>query len=77
MSSPPTVKGDEAIEQALAALAQGQLVGMPTETVYGLAADAARPDAVAKIFANRTMLRLAGRFQNTAINIEQPAVRTN
>ncbi len=28
----------------------GQVVGMPTETVYGLAADATNPDAVARIF---------------------------
>lgn len=32
-------------------LAQGELVAMPTETVYGLAADATQPDAVGKIFA--------------------------
>ena len=51
MSSPPIVKGAAAVEQALAALAAGKLVGMPTETVYGLAADAGNPRAVAKIFA--------------------------
>jgi L-threonylcarbamoyladenylate synthase len=28
----------------------GELVVLPTETVYGLAADAANPEAVAKIF---------------------------
>ncbi|MDR3410193.1 MAG: L-threonylcarbamoyladenylate synthase [Formivibrio sp.] len=39
------------IEQALALLAAGELVAIPTETVYGLAADAANPQAVAKIFA--------------------------
>ena len=31
-------------------LKNGGLVGMPTETVYGLAADALNPEAVAKIF---------------------------
>jgi L-threonylcarbamoyladenylate synthase len=41
----------EAITQAVQAIAAGQLLGLPTETVYGLAADAARPDAVARIFA--------------------------
>ncbi|MEE4164004.1 MAG: L-threonylcarbamoyladenylate synthase [Woeseiaceae bacterium] len=40
-----------AIEKAVAALRDGRLVGMPTETVYGLAADAANPEAVARIFA--------------------------
>jgi len=42
---------DEGLRRAAAALARGELVGMPTETVYGLAADAARPDAVARVFA--------------------------
>lgn len=34
-------------------LAAGDVVGMPTETVYGLAADATNPEAVAKIFATK------------------------
>jgi len=40
-----------AIEQAARLLAQGQLVAFPTETVYGLGADAGNDAAVAKIFA--------------------------
>ena len=40
----------QAIEQAAQALRDGQLVGMPTETVYGLAADASSDAAVAQIF---------------------------
>jgi len=39
------------IQQAAELLAAGALVAMPTETVYGLAADASNPAAVAKIFA--------------------------
>jgi L-threonylcarbamoyladenylate synthase len=39
------------LEQAAALIRQGEVVGMPTETVYGLAADACNPDAVAKVFA--------------------------
>ena len=39
------------IQQAAELLAAGELVAMPTETVYGLAADARNPAAVAKIFA--------------------------
>jgi L-threonylcarbamoyladenylate synthase len=39
------------IAQAVRTLAAGQLVGVPTETVYGLAADADNEAAVAKIFA--------------------------
>ena len=37
--------------RAVAALAAGQLVGLPTETVYGLAANAWDPVAVRQIFA--------------------------
>ena len=40
-----------AIEQAALRLAAGGLVGMPTETVYGLAADAGNASAVQGIFA--------------------------
>ncbi|BDT70296.1 threonylcarbamoyl-AMP synthase [Comamonadaceae bacterium OS-1] len=40
-----------AIQQAAQALALGELLGLPTETVYGLAADASSDAAVAKIFA--------------------------
>lgn len=39
------------IDGAVALLKAGELVGIPTETVYGLGADAANPQAVAKIFA--------------------------
>jgi L-threonylcarbamoyladenylate synthase len=38
------------IERAVALLRAGELVAFPTETVYGLGADAANPEAVAKIF---------------------------
>ncbi|HRN76463.1 L-threonylcarbamoyladenylate synthase [Ottowia sp.] len=41
----------DSIERAAAALAAGQLVGLPTETVYGLAADAGNDAAVRAIFA--------------------------
>ena len=40
-----------AIARAVQTLAAGELLGLPTETVYGLAADALRDEAVAKIFA--------------------------
>ena len=39
-----------AITAAAQALQRGELVGLPTETVYGLAADAGNDAAVAKIF---------------------------
>ena len=41
----------EAQNEAVALLLKGEIVALPTETVYGLAADAFNPDAVAKIFA--------------------------
>ena len=41
---------EAAIAQAAQALCDGQLVGLPTETVYGLAANATNDAAVAKIF---------------------------
>ena len=39
------------ISDAVAALKAGRLVAIPTETVYGLAADACNPDAVRAVFA--------------------------
>ena len=39
------------IAEAARRLAAGEAIGFPTETVYGLGADAINPDAVAKIFA--------------------------
>ncbi len=42
---------DAAITAAMELLRSGQIVAIPTETVYGLAADASNADAVAKIYA--------------------------
>ena len=42
---------DPAVQAAADQLARGGLLGLPTETVYGLAADASQPDAVQRIFA--------------------------
>jgi L-threonylcarbamoyladenylate synthase len=39
------------VARAVAELRAGRLVAFPTETVYGLGADAARDDAVARVFA--------------------------
>lgn len=39
------------LQRAGELLLAGELVAVPTETVYGLAADASNPEAVAKIFA--------------------------
>ena len=40
-----------ALTQAVQALARGELIGLPTETVYGLAANACNDSAVARVFA--------------------------
>ena len=43
----------EAIRQATHALAQGDIVAFPTETVYGLGANALDARAIAKVFAGK------------------------
>ncbi len=40
----------EAIDAAVEVLRAGQVVGIPTDTVYGLAADPFNPDAVDRVF---------------------------
>ncbi|WP_297322857.1 L-threonylcarbamoyladenylate synthase [uncultured Bartonella sp.] len=44
---------EKAIATAVCYLDKGELVGVPTETVYGLAADATNGTAVAKIFSTK------------------------
>ena len=44
------VAADLGVAAAAAAIGRGELVAMPTETVYGLAADATNPVAVGRIF---------------------------
>ncbi|MEN0110860.1 MAG: Sua5/YciO/YrdC/YwlC family protein [Planctomycetota bacterium] len=41
------------VHRAVQALAEGQLVALPTETVYGVAASATHPEAVARLAASR------------------------
>lgn len=54
-SSPPVTRvvpaSPESIREATAVLRSGGLVAFPTETVYGLGADAENPDAVRALFA--------------------------
>jgi L-threonylcarbamoyladenylate synthase len=40
----------EAISRAIELLRQGEVIGLPTETVYGLAGDGLNPSALARIF---------------------------
>ncbi|MGA8393854.1 MAG: Sua5/YciO/YrdC/YwlC family protein, partial [Burkholderiaceae bacterium] len=44
-------RSPDAIAAAVRALSAGEPLGLPTETVYGLAADATSDAAVARIFA--------------------------
>jgi L-threonylcarbamoyladenylate synthase len=46
-----TIADNTAIEEGANLLHQGRLVAFPTETVYGLGADASNPEAVRRIFA--------------------------
>ncbi len=57
-----------AIEQAADILAAGQLLGLPTETVYGLAARADHDAAVAQIFAAK------GRPANHPLIVHVPSL---
>lgn len=41
----------DALRRGIELLARGELVAFPTDTVYGVGADAFRPEAVAKLFA--------------------------
>ncbi len=50
-ASTPLAASAGGLADAVERLCRGELVALPTETVYGLGADATNPDAVAKIFA--------------------------
>ncbi len=56
----------KAIEQAVHTLNAGELVAFPTETVYGLGADASNPAAIARLFA------LKGRPSNHPVIVHLP-----
>lgn len=43
----------EQVEQAVAAIKQGRLVVIPTDTVYGIAADPNNKDAIARLIATK------------------------
>lgn len=68
MPSPDPAVDPAVITAAVAAWRAGELVAFPTETVYGLGADAANPTAVGKIFAAK------GRPANHPLIVHLPAV---
>lgn len=57
-----------AVVRASAALERGKLVGMPTETVYGLAADAGNATAVARVF----LAKGRPRFNPLIVHVADP-----
>lgn len=70
-----------AIAEAAALLRAGQLVAFPTETVYGLGADATNPDAVAGIFrakerpySDPLIVHLAGASQLEQVAAQVPDI---
>ncbi len=56
------------IDDAAAAIRDGELVVYPTETVYGLAADATDPDAVERVFEAK------GRSRDDPVSLAVPDV---
>lgn len=50
MPEPRIVVGPEGIAAGVRALSAGEIIAFPTETVYGLGADAFNADAVARVF---------------------------
>lgn len=69
------VSGPEGVEAAAALLRAGEVVAFPTETVYGLGADATREDAVNKIYGvkgrpahNPLIVHVTGIAQAEAVN---------
>jgi len=67
------VKGDSP-EIAAEALKTGRLVMLPTETVYGLAADASNPQAVARIFEAKGRPRFNPLIAHVANALDAEAV---
>jgi L-threonylcarbamoyladenylate synthase len=60
--------GEDSVAQAVMLLRQGECVALPTETVYGLAADASNVNAVNKIFEAK------GRPKNHPLIVHLPDV---
>jgi L-threonylcarbamoyladenylate synthase len=50
LTTPILTAGEAAVASAARCLADGGLVGFPTETVYGLGADATNPMAIARLY---------------------------
>lgn len=72
LSKPEMIESvdESTIERAVEVLRSGQLVAFPTETVYGLGADAGNPQALARLYAAK------GRPANhpVIVHIAEPAM---
>ena len=68
MSDPIRFDAADDIDAAVEAIRAGNLVVYPTETVYGLAADATDPDAVERVFEAK------GRDRNQPVSLAVPNV---
>lgn len=73
------LKNDSTVKEAAELLKKGEIVALPTETVYGLAADALNVEAVQKIFAakgrpqdNPLIVHIADRSQLDDLVTEIP-----
>ncbi len=69
------------LDEAVAILSKGGLVAFPTETVYGLGADATRAEAVRSVFAakgrpadNPLIVHLADALEMTSVAVDIPPV---
>jgi L-threonylcarbamoyladenylate synthase len=68
VSDPTAFDAAEDLDDAAAAVRAGDLVVYPTETVYGLAADATDPDAVERVFEAK------GRARDKPVSLAVPSV---
>ena len=74
--------GDAARAEAVELLRAGRIVAIPTDTVYGIAADLALPDAIERLFAAKrrppekaVAVLLADVAQAWTLGVESPAAR--
>jgi L-threonylcarbamoyladenylate synthase len=74
--------GDAARAEAVELLRSGRIVAVPTDTVYGIAADLALPDAIERLFAAKqrppekaVAVLLADAAQAWTLGIPSPAAR--
>ncbi len=66
----PDTPTDDRVASAASAIADGDLVVYPTETVYGLGADASDPNAVERVFETK------GRSRDKPLSLGVPDVET-